>query len=103
MVDPNYQEMELYTFATADVSKVSASLNCPFTYEFITLGESPSPVTINKLDYTIEVRPDNYSDDMGLHEFVVKACIQVEGVLTNCQASAVASVRVTDPCTASFP
>jgi hypothetical protein len=103
LLNPNYLEMELYTYSTADISRVSPTLNCPFTYEFIPLGDGPSPLTINKPDFLVEMRPESYSNHMGLHEYVVKACIQVEGTLANCATSAVASVLVSDPCADSYP
>lgn len=103
VVAPSYFEMELYTFATADVSRVTSSLNCPFVYEFVPIGDGPTPVTLNNGDWTVEVSPDSYDEHMGQHDYVIKACIQVEGTLANCKTSALASVLVVDPCTATFP
>lgn len=95
--------MELYTLATADVSRVTSSHNCPLSYELVPVTAAPSPVALNKGAWLVEATPASYADHMGTHEYVVKACVQVEGVLANCQTSATAAILVSDPCARTMP
>ena len=76
--------------------------SCPYTYEFITLVKG-NPLTIDADNWVINSDPMDYAMDMGVHQYMLKACVVVENTLTRCKNSPVAEVVVTDPCSLTLP
>lgn len=44
-----------------------------------------------------------YEMDMGVHQYIIKACLVVENQLTNCRNSQIAELQVQDPCEITLP
>jgi len=48
-----------------------------------------APLSVDAKNLQVLATPVNYDTDMGIHKYKIKACVKVEGVLTNCRDSAV--------------
>jgi len=62
-----------------------------------------TPLSVDAKNLQVLATPVNYATDMGIHKYKIKACVKVEGVLTNCRDSAVGQITVSDPCVSTVP